>query len=544
MSTLVAPLDHPQAEAEFRSARRSAGPQDRTFAAALVSGCTLFAFAVHGYHPNADDGGLYVAGIQHLLDPSLYPHSLPFVLEPTRFSIFAPAIALIVRLSRLSLSSTLLALHLATVWATLFAGWRLAACCYNGRTARAGAVVLLACWIGLPVAGTALVLMDPYLTARSFSTPCTLFALAAAIDLIRLDRSRRQKIHAFSTLALSLVLATAMHPLMAAYTLDACLMVVCCRSSNSRVRAWSLPAFSGAALQLAACFQLSAQPESEAYRRIALTRSYWFPFQWSWYESLGLAAPLAILAFFAWRRSVPAEQSTAQPAPQRALARMAVALGTTAWLVAAVFARAGASAHVVARLQPLRAFHIVYLVMVVLLGARLGESLLRRSHWRWAATSLLLGGIFLAVSFGDFPASSHIEWPGVAPQNPWIEAFLWIRANTPVDSLFALDADYINSPGEDAQCFRAIAQRSSLPDYSKDGGEASIAPQLTAEWQAGQQAQQQLSSPATTDAMRLASLQPLGVSWIVLQVQAVTQLPCSYSNGAVKVCRLDRGKSD
>ena len=73
-----------------------------------------------------------------------------------------------------------------------------------------------------------------------------------------------------------------------------------------------------------------------------------------------------------------------------------------------------------------------------------------------------------------------------------MQAFLWIRGNTPKDALFALDADYINAPGEDAQSFRAIAERSALPDYSKDGGEASIAPDLTAAWSIGQAAQRGL----------------------------------------------------
>ena len=81
----------------------------------------------------------------------------------------------------------------------------------------------------------------------------------------------------------------------------------------------------------------------------------------------------------------------------------------------------------------------------------------------------------------------------MAARNLWVQAFVWIRGNTPKDALFALDADYINAAGEDAQCFRAIAERSALPDYSKDGGEASIAPELADAWAIGQAAQQRLS---------------------------------------------------
>ena len=203
-----------------------------------------------------------------------------------------------------------------------------------------------------------------------------------------------------------------------------------------------------------------------------------------------------------------------------------------------LFARAASATHLIARLQPLRAFQIVYLVLALTLGATLGERLLRHIPWRWATTILFLGGISFATARTAFPNSNHLELPGLAPRNPWAQAFLWARDHTPKDALFALEADYINAPGEDAQCFRAIAQRSALPDYSKDGGEASIAPELTAEWVRGQAAQRALSAPSTSDEQRVAALRPLGVTWLVLQAGATTRFDCPFANSAVKLCRL------
>jgi hypothetical protein len=532
LATFVAPVENQFASEQFR---QSSPKYERRLATLLLSGLTIFAFAVNGYHPYAEDGGLYLAGVKRFLDPSLYPHSIAFVLEPTRLSFFAPLVAAIVRLTHLSLPLTLLAFHVASIWATLFAAWMLSTRCWPSRTARTGAVVLLACWLALPVAGTALALMDPYLTARSISTPCTVLALAAVLDATDRSLTQARRRRGLILWITSVALAAAMHPLMAAYALGATMILACLRSPDSRVRIWGTAAISAASLAAAACIQLTAAPESADYRRIALTRSYWFPAAWSWYELAGLVAPLAILAIFAWRESRPPRRT---PNAEITLAQMAVVAGATAWLAAALFAHAGASTHLIARLQPLRIFHIVYLVMVLLLGARLGELLLRRHAWRWTAAMLLLGGIMFASARSAFPASRHLELPWITPRNPWVQAFLWIRDNTPRDALFALDADYINSPGEDAQCFRAIAERSSLPDYSKDGGEASIAPELTAEWKAGQQAQQRLSATTTTDAMRFAELAPLGVTWLVLDTRATTNLDCPYANTAVKVCRL------
>jgi hypothetical protein len=361
-----------------------------------------------------------------------------------------------------------------------------------------------------------------------------------------------------------------MHPLMATYALGATLMLLAARAPNRTLRLYATAALAVAALAFAACLQATAKPESADTIRIALTRTYWFPAQWRWFELLGLAAPLAILSFFAWRKpgapsiahsamggmtgapSIPrslrngwelSSQLLARTGDEasetsRALARMALAVGTTSCLIAALFARATAATHLIARLQPLRAFQIVYLVLILTLGATLGERLLRRNAWRWAATILLLGGISLSTARSAFPNSNHLELPGLAPRNPWAQAFLWARDNTPKDALFALDADYINAPGEDAQCFRAIARRSALADYSKDGGEASIAPILTADWVRDQAAQQALSAPSTTDAQRLSALRPLGVTWLLLESAAATRLQCPYANSAVKLCRL------
>ena len=558
MATSLAALESHSGSEQFTPA-----DQSRAFPLLLVSALTFFALAIDGYHPYAEDGGLYLAGVLRLLDPSLYPQATAFVLEPMRHSFFAPAVAAAVRLTHLSLPIVLLALHLASIWLTLFAAWMLAARCWPSRRARAGAVVLLACWLALPVAGTALLFMDPYATARSLSTPAMVLALVGALDLTEssspFPSQKRKRQRGLLLCAAGLALAAAMHPLMAAYALGATLMLLAARAPKRTVRLYATAALAVAALACAAVLQSVAPPESAAYLRVALTRTYWFPAQWRWYELAGLAAPLAILTIFACEKSVPqgapsiprtlrngwelasqymgrtGEEASDVP---RALARMALAVGTTSWLIAVLFARVAAPTHLIARLQPLRAFQVVYLVLILALGATLGERLLRRVPWRWAATMLLLGSMMFAAARSAFPHSNHLELPGIAPQNHWSQAFLWARDHTPHDALFALDADYINAPGEDAQCFRAIAQRSALPDYSKDGGEASIAPDLAAEWASSQAAQQALSAPATTDAERLSTLDSLGVSWVMLQPSATTGFDCPYSNSAVKVCRL------
>jgi hypothetical protein len=505
------------------------------------------AIAEHGYHPYAEDGGLYVSGVKWLLDPSLYPQQTAFVLEHLRFSLFAPMVAELARgagfLSGIApigaLPFVLLGLHGLSVWMTLFAAWLLAARCFATGTARLGAVALLACWLGLPVAGTSLILMDPYVTARSFSMPCMLLLLAGVLALrdggeggVAVWRRR-----GFAWCIAGLLGAAPMHPLMAGYAAGAGMMLGCLCADRRAVRVWGTGAVCVSGIGLAAGLQAIAPAESADYVRIAMTRPYWFLAAWRWYEALGLLAPMAILTW-ARRRVVRGDSRDALGA----LARMGVAAGATACVVALGFARAGARTHLVARLQPLRVFQIVYVVMILLLGGLLAQRVLGRSLLRWGAAVLLLGGIMFAAERVTYPGSEHFEgpWGGTRDEarNPWVQAFGWIRKNTPRDALFALDPDYISQPGEDAQGFRAIAERSALPDYSKDGGEASITPGLTEGWTAGQAAQANLSAASTTDSEREAKLRPLGVAWVVLDREAETGFTCPFANRAVRVCRM------
>ena len=501
-----------------------------------MTALTVLAFAVHGYHPYAEDGGLYVAGIKRILDPAMYPHRSEFVVEHLRFSIFAPMVAAMVRGLGLSLELVLLLLQFAGFWMTLFAGWMLAAKCCSRRESRVGAVSLLAVWLTLPIAGTSLMLMDPYVTARTISTPCALLALAGALTFLMPQEESRPgaRWRGLTLCGVSLTVAALVHPLMAGYALACVLALGAALPWSRSARVMGSIGLCLAGVGSAIVIQTMSLPENTAYVQVAMTRRYWFLSQWQWYEWIGIVAPLLILGWIAVARRH--EESRTQVV----LARMAVMAGGIAVVVALLFARVGLSTHLVARLQPLRVFQMVYVVMILAIGAKLAEGILQQRVARWTVVFGMLATVMVLAERQTFPGSPHMELPaelrGHTPQNEWVQAFLWIRQNTRKDALLALDADYITKPGEDAQCFRAIAERSALPDYSKDGGEASITPDLTSAWMEGEAAQTGLSD--ATDASRVAALKPLGVSWVVLERNSATTFVCDYANESVKVCRL------
>jgi hypothetical protein len=190
-----------------------------------------------------------------------------------------------------------------------------------------------------------------------------------------------------------------------------------------------------------------------------------------------------------------------------------------------------------AELQPMRSFHVIYILLFVILGGLLAQGILKEHVWRWAVLFLpLCAGMWYAQR-QLFPATPHIEWPGAKSRNDWVQAFLWIRENTPRDAYFALDPYYMALPREDQHGFRAIAERSRLADTVKDSGAVTMFPALAETWRQQVRALQGWKNFQMSDFRRLKQM--FGVDWVVLQAPGVAGLSCPYRNHGLLVCRLD-----
>jgi len=126
--------------------------------------------------------------------------------------------------------------------------------------------------------------------------------------------------------------------------------------------------------------------------------------------------------------------------------------------------------------EPMRYLHLLYLLFFLIVGGLTARYILDNKIYRWILLFVPLSAGMFYAQRQMFPATAHIEWPGANSQNAWLQAFAWIRLNTPAGSLFALDPHYVELPGEDYHGFRALAERSVLADYDKDAGMAARVP--------------------------------------------------------------------
>lgn len=475
----------------------------------ILTPCVLF---IHGYHPFADDAGIYVAGIRKMLDPSLFTIDSSMVVAHTRWSIFSHIFADSLRVTHIPLEIGLLGAYFLSIFAFLIGCLRLSRGIFKDPNLQWGATLFAGALFTLPVAATSLSVMDPYVTARSFSTPFSLFALAAC-----LGRDWKRAVLWF-------LAATTLHPLMAAY-LGAFLVTFILVMERRWI--WlttaCLSVFAGCA---AVHFVTLHSPLPYGYREAVLTRDYFFLSNWHWYGLIGLLVPLLFMLFAAFRCSNVAVRN---------LCFACVVSGSAAIVVSAFFVHTSGS-FLLARLQPLRSFQLIYLSGILLLGGFFAQYLRGKRAFVGAALLILICCAMLFSQQQIYATSAHIEWPTASPLNSWQQAFLWIRHNTPADAVFAIAPDRDDLDGSDMQSFRATAMRSALEDEVKDPGVVAIFPQLAPHWRRMHDLENGLDQ--MTDQQRISRLRPAGVSWLLLESHSSTQMDCPFRNRAVLVCKL------
>jgi hypothetical protein len=475
----------------------------------LLLGLTVFAILIQGYHPGVEDDGVYLAAIKKDLNPALYPYDADFFRLQLQATIFDKLIAASVRLTHLPLGVAILLWQFASVFLLLWGCLRISRRVFVEPHAQWAAVAFVAALLTLPVAGTALYLDDQYLHPRALATAAILAAVVAVLD--------RRLVTAAFLLALALVI----HPLMATFGISFCIFLF-----------WrAAPPFislASAVLPLGWVFQ----PTSPAWHQAADTRDYYFLSRWQWYEWLGVVGPLLLLwgIYRLGRKKKNGSPILAHLAARLAWFGVFQLIVAIAILLPSHFDR-------LKPFQPMRFLHLLYFIFVLLAGGLIGQKLLGRHPYRWLILFVPLSlGMFWAQR-QTFPATPHLEWPSAKPGNSWVQAFDWIRQNTPSDGLFALDPYYMKLPGEDFHSFRALAERSALADVVKDASVATQVPSLALRWKEEVDAQKNWKNFRAQDFRQLKT--SFRVNWVVLAAPGVNNMTCPFRNGVVLVCRLE-----
>jgi hypothetical protein len=479
---------------------------------------TVLGLAVMGYHPGIEDDGVYLAAVKCDLNPALYPHDADFFRLQLQATFFDNWVAAFIRWTGVPLAATEFLFQLATIALIVFACWRIARCLFSEAKAQWAGVALVSAMFTLPVAGTALYLVDQHLHPRNVATAFILLAVWRILD--------GRKWQAVPLLLLSFLL----HPIMAVMGISFCifLTLVLLEPLPAWLRCWR-----GAGPgSLAAAFVPLGwvfEPPTSAWREALITRTSFFLCRWTWYEWLGALAPL-FLFWLLWR--------IAQKRRKTLLARFALAVflyGVFQLAVAIVILGIPELIRLTP-LQPMRFLHLIYVFMALLGGCLLGKYLLKASIWRWAVFLVAINaGMFIAQRL-QFSGSEHLELPGRSSANPWLQTFTWVRQNTPTDAYFALDPNYLAAPGEDYHGFRALAERSQLADAIKDTAVVTQVPELGEVWMRQVRAQKGWTRFQLADFERLKT--EFGANWVVVSYPQPAGLGCQWHNAELSVCRI------
>lgn len=489
----------------------------RVFALLLVM--VAASVAIHGYHYGIEDEAIYLPAIKAHLHPALYPHDAIFFQPQNRATLFDELVAGTARELHAPVQWTVFGYYLGTLLVFYAGMWALGSQLFHGLGARLGGMLLVGTLLTLPIAGTCIFIVDQHLHPRTLATALILFAAARLAP-----RAWGAPVPAaeYAWAALLMAGAALIHVQMAFYgVLFLGVLLLPLRALGGRAAV--VASFTPVLLTT-----LLAKSGSE-WQEASRTRTQHYLMKWEWYEWLGAIAPIFVLwgmAQLARRRGLP-EAS-------------AVAMRTA--LFAAVGFAAGCVITIPPRLerltpyQPLRTLHLTYIVMVLLAGGLLAELVLKQRLWRWALLLLPIAAGMSFAQFESFPDSHHIEWPGRATGNDWVEAFNWVKANTPIDAYFVLDPHYMSSEGEDYHGFRGLAERGQMADWDKDPGVALLFPELAVRWSHEVHALDNWKNFTADNFHGLR--EQFGVGWTVLSVPVVGISDCPYRNRKVMVCRM------
>lgn len=502
----------------FAEDRSRSGFRARDFL--LISLLTAAAVLIAGYHLGIEDQAIYLPGIRYDLNHGLYPHDAAFFLAQVQPTLIDEIVAYTSKLTHMSVAGSVFFWHLLSLFLLLAGALRLARRCFERERQAWAGVALLAVLLTLPVAGTALYIADQYLHPRTLATAFILFAIPDVADhrwlratgLVMLAGLVHIQMAFFGGLFLLFLLGSEMLAGESTSTYG---------TSAGRRAMWGFP--------LASLFERGSPP----WREAMLTRQQHFLLKWHWYEWLGIFGPLLLLWWISAMTSRSWRQGDATGFRAR-LCRSLFWFGSFCFVVALIVTIPQRLERLTPY-QPMRGFHLIYVVLFLLIGGLVFERVLRAQPWIYALILLVVAGGLFYAQRELFPGTRHIEWPGADTGNRWVRAFVWIRENTPANAYFAIDPYYMERRGEDEHGFRGWAERSVLADWDKDPGVVCLFPAIAKQWQEQVHAQDGFQNFGRVELLGLR--QRFGADWVIAD-HAMGLAECPYQKDGIYVCRI------
>ena len=489
--------------------------------------------AIHGYHYGIEDEAIYLPAIKAHLNSALYPHDAMFFSPQTKPTLFDNLVAASARVIHAPVDYTVFVYYLGTLLLFYAGLWAVAGRMFPGTKGKLGGMLLVGALLTLPVAGTGLYIVDQHLHPRTLATA---LILLAATQLIPKSWGEQITAREYAWVVVLMTGAALIHIQMTFYGaifLGVLMLPLKTAGRKAVMLAGGIPAVIGSMVA-------RGGPE---WQEASRTRTSHYLMRWEWYEWVGAIAPIFVLWGMAWlarRRGLPVAASVA------VRTALFAALGLVAGCVIAIPRQMERWTPY----QPLRMLHLTYIVMMLLMGGLLAEVVLKQKVWRWALLLLPIAASMSLAQLELFPDSRHVEWPGCGTGNDWVEAFNWVKANTPVDAYFVLNPHYMRLDGEDYHGFRGLAERSQMADWEKDPGVALLFPALAPRWSHEVHALDGWNRFTAADFHRLH--EQFGVGWTVLPYRRSRGLmgehvtvaetaaldDCPYHNLSVVVCRI------
>src|SRR5215472_3958537 len=237
---------------------------------------------IHGYHPYVEDAEIYLPGVERILNPRLFPVGQEFFKSHASMTLFPNLLAASLRVTHLPFETGLLLWHVASIFFLLLACWELSCILFSSPNARWGAVCLVAALLTIPVAGTALYIMDQYLNPRNLAAFAGIFAVARTLE--------KKYIRGL----VWIVFAACVHPLMWVFPSSFCVLWIVLERFQERIGRVFAHRAATAPVGLGLLLMPLAQQDSVGYREAAKLHAYHYIQHWEWYEWLGIFAPLVL----------------------------------------------------------------------------------------------------------------------------------------------------------------------------------------------------------------------------------------------------------